>query len=115
MNTTRIDPKYLEKKLWVWDILQIAPTFTQNREKFDLLKGSFLNVLLIHVVKGSEILAHYEDYDAIFYILEGTGIIQIGNEKISVKPGMMVYSPKTELRGIFPDSTFLIMGLQEPH
>jgi quercetin dioxygenase-like cupin family protein len=99
----------------VWDIPEVAEKFTHGREKEVLLRGSFLNVLLIHLTPDAPIPAHYEDYDAVFYILQGKGIIQIASEKIPVQPGRMLFSPKTELRGIFPEEPMLIMGLQEPH
>ena len=99
----------------VWDLSILAESFSQKTEKQVIIRNIFLNALLIHVDPQNEIPAHYEDYDAIFYIIEGTGSIQIGIEKIQVKPRMMIFSPKMQLRGIFPESPLLILGLQEPH
>lgn len=111
----RNKPQEIPPQKNVWDLLQLAQKFTTGKEKQLIVKSKFLNSLLIHVPVGSEIPAHYEDYEALFYIIEGSGEIQIGTERIKVKPGMLVLSPKELLRGIFPDTSLLILGLQELH
>lgn len=98
-----------------WDLKKIAEEFSHGKELKRIIQGSFVNVLMIHITPDSPIPPHYEDYDAIFFVWEGKGVIQIGEEKIPVSSGMMVASPKQLLRGITPDGPLLILGLQEPH
>lgn len=105
----------VNSKVILKDYLKIAEKFPEGREKEILIRSPYMNALLIHLTPGSNIPPHYEDYHATFFVLEGTGIIQIGDEKIDVHSGLMVYSPKELLRGIEPISQLLILGIQEPH
>ena len=98
-----------------WNLLQLAEKFTTGKEKIYLCKTPFVNTVLVHLDSTTEIPPHYEDHHTLFYIIEGTGTIQIGQEQIPVNQGMLVYSPKEKLRGISSENYLLILGIQEPH
>ncbi|MDZ7797537.1 MAG: cupin domain-containing protein [Candidatus Marinimicrobia bacterium] len=54
------------------------------------------NALIVHMLlePGDALLPHKTPVDVVFYVLEGTGTVEIGNEKKEVKKDMLVESPK---------------------
>lgn len=103
------------ENILTWDLCKIAESFTQLKEKTVLKKANFCNTVVVRILPGGDIPAHYEDYNTFFYVLKGTGTIQIGTQMIPVQDGTLVFSPREQLRGIFPKESLLILGIQEPH
>ncbi|MDD2549975.1 MAG: cupin domain-containing protein [Bacteroidales bacterium] len=60
------------------------------------------NVELIHLnLKPGEVLEkHSNPFDVVFYILEGRGIVETDDERISVEPDMCIEIEKDINRGI---------------
>ena len=46
------------------------------------------------LTKGQSLKKHTTPVDVFFYILEGKGEVEIGEEKQSVEKDMLIYSPK---------------------
>lgn len=49
--------------------------------------------VVITLKPGEELKKHITPVDVFFYVLEGTGIVEIGDEKQSVSKDMLVESP----------------------
>ena len=47
----------------------------------------------IHTAIGEHLKKHITPVDAIFYVLEGTGIVEIGDEKLEVTKDTLIDSP----------------------
>ncbi len=99
----------------IQDLNAIARIFGAGRNKETVLKARFLNALLIRLDATAEIPPHYEDYDAVFYVIEGEGQFTIGESIMNGVKGMLINAPKEHIRGIRTTSSLLILGLQEPH
>ncbi len=54
------------------------------------------NALIVHLLikAGEELLPHKTPVDVAFYVLEGKGLVLIGDEKKEVTRGTMIESPK---------------------
>ncbi|RKY56670.1 MAG: cupin domain-containing protein [Candidatus Neomarinimicrobiota bacterium] len=54
------------------------------------------NALIVHLLikAGEKLLPHKTPVDVAFYVLEGRGIVFIGEEKKEVEQGTMIESPK---------------------
>ncbi len=54
------------------------------------------HVQVVHMLlkPGEQILKHTTAVDVFFYVLEGTGIVEIGDEKQEVVKDMLIDSPK---------------------
>ncbi len=50
-------------------------------------------VIHITLEPGQKLIRHITPVDAIFYVVEGTGIVEIGGEKQEVGPDTLVDSP----------------------
>jgi len=51
-------------------------------------------VTVINLKKGQALKKHITPVDVAFYVLKGEGIIEIGDEKISVSENTLIESPK---------------------
>jgi quercetin dioxygenase-like cupin family protein len=94
---------------------RIAAQLQPPRDVHKLLDAPFANARLIRVAPGGDIPPHYEPYDVFFYIVSGTGIIQVGEQRHQVVPGDFLHSPKTLVRGISPETPLVLLGIQEVH
>lgn len=50
-------------------------------------------VMHITLAPGESLVRHITPVDVFFFVLEGTGIVEIGEEKESVKADMLIESP----------------------
>jgi len=88
--------------------------FSSNRIiKKDILEANGFNLALICLDSGQVIPPHMEGYDAVFYVLDGEGIITVGKEEHSVLEGSLVLSPKQERRGIRSIKRLSLLGIRE--
>ncbi|MBS7619167.1 cupin domain-containing protein [Candidatus Bathyarchaeota archaeon] len=62
---------------------------------------------------GQEIPSHPENYDAVFFVLKGEGVFTIGEEKLTLKEGSMIFSSKEKVRGIRSLKRLSILGIRE--
>ena len=81
--------------------------------KKDLIDVEKFNIALICLESDQEIPPHPENYDAVFYVLGGEGVFTIGEEKLKLKEGSMVFSPKEKVRGIKSLEKLSILGIRE--
>ena len=77
------------------------------------------NALIMHLTfqPGDRIPAHSSDVDVTFYVLEGSGIVEIGNEKTKVKRDNLIFSPIGSAHGWYNDSNEVlrIMAMKTPN
>jgi quercetin dioxygenase-like cupin family protein len=74
----------------------------------DRAQSNFSEVFMVIVEPGKSVHHHkHTDTEQIFYMLEGSGILSIGEEKkeFAVKPGNVVRIPVNTLHSIRTDST----------
>jgi mannose-6-phosphate isomerase-like protein (cupin superfamily) len=72
--------------------VQIAdtPHKVAVKKLFNIEHGTFVH---IELKPGEALKRHLTPVDVIFYILEGIGIVEIGNEKESVEKDQLIFSP----------------------
>jgi quercetin dioxygenase-like cupin family protein len=67
-----------------------------NPHKVDARKiyeSNHAQAVLITLQPGEALKKHVTPVDVFFYVLEGTGIVEIGNEQATVEKGQLVESP----------------------
>ena len=87
----------------------------RRQVKKDLLKTSNFNIVLICLEKGQEIPSRPEPYGVCFYVISGKGAFSVGNEKVEMTDGNMVFAPAGEARGIKSVERLTLLGIQDPH
>jgi quercetin dioxygenase-like cupin family protein len=65
-------------------------------------------ITIISLTPGQNLKPHITPVDVAFYVLEGEGIIEIGNEKRTVKMNSLVESPKDIMHCWYNESTSLL-------
>ena len=51
-------------------------------------------VTVIRLKPGQELKKHITPVDVAFYVLEGTGVVQVGEERLTAEANTLVESPK---------------------
>jgi len=102
-------------KLEVWNLFKLTEFSKTQRVKKDVCKTKWFNIVLVCLETGQEIPSRLEPYDVCFYVIDGNGIITVGNEKVDVVRGNMVLAPANVARGIKSKERLTILGIQEPH
>jgi quercetin dioxygenase-like cupin family protein len=87
----------------------------RQRVKKNVLKTKSFNVVLICLGSGQEIPSRPEPYEVCFYIIEGSGIFSVDEEKYDLSNGHMIYVPANAARGIKSKQRLTVLGIQEPH
>lgn len=87
----------------------------RQRVKKDLLKTRNFNVVLICLESDQEIPSRPEPYDVCFYIIDGNGTFTVGNEKVDLTKGNMIFAPANTARGIKSKERLIVLGVQEAH
>lgn len=89
----------------------------QDRQqvKKNVLKTKSFNVVLICLESGQEIPSRPEPYEVCFYIIDGSGIFSVGEEKHDLSKGHMIYVPANTARGIKSNQRLTVLGIQESH
>ena len=59
-----------------------------------LLSNEHVQVVHIHLKAGECLKKHATPVDVFFYVLEGNGIVEIGDEKMALSKDMLIESPK---------------------
>jgi len=69
-----------------------------------LYNSSELIVTVITLQPGEQLKRHITPVDVAFFVLEGTGVIEIGEEKAAISAGTLVESPKDILHCWYNES-----------
>ena len=102
-------------KLDVWDLTGLTEFSKTQRVKKDVFKTKWSNIVLVCLETGQEIPSRPEPYDVCFYVIDGNGTIAVGNEKVDVVRGNIVFAPANVARGIKSKERLTLLGIQEPH
>jgi quercetin dioxygenase-like cupin family protein len=95
------------------DLLNTMESRRQVRK--DLLKTSNFNIVLICLETGQEIPSRPEPYGVCFYVISGKCVFSVGNEKVELTGGNMIFTPAGEARGIKSVERLTLLGIQDPH
>jgi len=87
----------------------------RQRVKKNVLKTKSFNVVLICLESGQEIPLRPEPYEVCFYIIDGSGVFSVGEEKYDLSKGNVIYVLANTARGIKSNQRLTVLGIQEPH
>ena len=59
-----------------------------------LFESEHAQVIEINLKQGEGLKKHITPVDVFFYVLEGTGFVEIGDERVEVSRDMLIESPK---------------------
>jgi len=100
-----------------WTDFEIA----QNPHGVDariLWESEHLQIVHITLKPGETLKKHITPVNVIFYVLEGKGIVEIGDEKQEVGPDSVIYSPSNIPNCWYNESThtlrFLVIKASRP-
>lgn len=75
-------------------------------------------VTVITLEPGQSLKKHMTPVDVAFYVLEGTGVIEIGEEKMEIQKDTLIESPKDILHCWYNESTdtlrFMVIKAPRP-
>jgi len=94
---------------------QLNTVEDRRRVKTDLLKTRNFNVVLICLEAGREIPSRPEPYAVCFYVIDGKGTFTVGNQKVELTRGEMIFAPADKARGILSVERLTLLGIQDPH
>lgn len=60
----------------------------------DVFSHEHVQVVVITLQPGESLLKHLTPVDVFFYVLEGEGVVEIGDEKATVVKDQLIESPK---------------------
>lgn len=76
------------------------------------------NVQVVHISlkQGEQLIKHTTAVDVFFYILEGEGIVEVGDEKQNVVTDMLIDSPKNIPHTLYnnSDELFRVLVVKTP-
>ena len=91
------------------------PAGLDARRLYDMPEAQ---VIHIRLTPGQAVAKHIIPVNAAFYVLEGTGLFEIGEESAEASAGMIVESPASLTRGIVNtgsgDLCFLVFRAPRP-
>ena len=71
--------------------VQETPHGVDVRKMFD---GEYAQVMEIKLMPGESLKKHITPVDVFFYVLEGSGQVEIGDERVDVSKDQLIESPK---------------------
>lgn len=73
-------------------------------------------VVHMHLHPGQQLIKHTTAVDVFFYVLEGEGIVEIGDEKHSVSKDMLIDSPRNIAHCLYnnSDADFRVLVVKTP-
>jgi mannose-6-phosphate isomerase-like protein (cupin superfamily) len=90
------------KKISIENIIEFA---SEKSLRKPLFKENVFDIGLLLYEPGQTTPAHkHLDIDEIFYVISGQGTITVDSEKVSVKDGDILFSPKGENHGFYNTS-----------
>jgi len=102
-------------RLNAWDLAKLAEFSKTQRVKKDICKTKMFNTVLVCLETGQEIPSRPEPYDVCFYVTDGNGTFTVGNEKVDLTKGNMIFAPANVARGIKSKERLILLGIQEAH
>jgi len=89
-----------------------------NVDARNLYKTEHAMVTVITLKPGQSLKRHITPVDVVFYVLEGTGIVEVGEEKKTVGVNTLVESPKDILHCWYNESDadlrFMVVKAPKP-
>jgi quercetin dioxygenase-like cupin family protein len=81
-----------------------------------LYGSEHVQVVHIHLKTGESLIKHAAAVDVFFYVLEGEGIVEIGNEKQAVRKDTLIESPKNIPHCLYNESNadFRVLVVKTP-
>lgn len=75
-----------------------------------------VQVVHIHLKAGESLKKHAAAVDVFFYVLEGEGVVEIGDEKLAVCKDMLIESPKNIPHCLYNESSadFRVLVVKTP-
>lgn len=93
-------------KVSMYDVpLQISPRGIYTRQ---LINEDSCEVVNLVLKEDDSISPHIKPVDVLFYVIKGTGYIEVGNERYQVQEGDVVYGPK-----YIPHAVYVMQGEME--
>jgi quercetin dioxygenase-like cupin family protein len=100
-----------------WDDASVMPT-AHNVDARNLYDTKDAMVTIITLKPGQSLKRHITPVDVAFYVLEGTGIVEIGEEKEEVTKDTLIESPKDILHCWYNESEtdlrFMVIKAPKP-
>lgn len=81
----------------------VSPNFLYISDK--------MRVPLLCLEAGQEIPAH-ASAEGLFYVIQGTGIFTLGEEKTEISPGTLIIAPAGTIRGIKSKDRLVVVAVQ---
>ena len=78
----------------IFDIDTFLSNFPKSRYFIDVMNTSTMEVGIINLKKDQEDTQQPHVSDEIYYVISGSGTIEIDGIKNEVKPGKLIYIPK---------------------
>ncbi len=80
-------------------------------------ENAYIQIVHLLLKPGESLKKHTTPVDVIFYVLEGEGIVEIGNEKQTVIKDMLIDSPKNIPHCLYNESSgdFRILVIKTPN
>lgn len=100
-----------------YEAVEIADTehHVDIRKLFESDNVSVLEIKLNH---GQEVKKHTAPVETFFYVIEGQGVISVGDEEVHASPDMLVVSPQGMEHGIINEGDepmrFLVVKAPKP-
>lgn len=95
--------------------VQETPHGVDVRKLFD---SEHVQVVEIQLLRGESLKKHITPVDVFFYVLEGTGEVEIGDERAEVKTDDLIESPKGIPHRLLNESSpafrFLVVKTPKP-
>jgi len=77
---------------------------------------SLENIELVMIRAGSNSRRHYHRHsDAVIYIVNGRGRLQLGAESVEYEPHMKIAIPSNTLHGFATETETVFLSIQSPH
>ena len=81
-----------------------------------LHSNEYVQAVHIHLKAGESLKKHATPIDVFFYVLEGEGIVEIGDEKLTVTKDTLIESPKNIPHCLYNESNadFRVLVVKTP-
>jgi quercetin dioxygenase-like cupin family protein len=95
--------------LYVNDIKNRAVFSTEGPNPQFLVDTAAFKVLVVGLEAGQQVPLHPAE-TAMYYFLEGEGLMTVGDETYAVRPGVMLIAPDGAPRGINAKTRLIFLG-----
>ena len=100
-----------------WSKTEIMET-AHKVDARNLYQAPELMVTIITLLPGQQLKRHITPVNVAFYVLEGTGIVEVGEEKAEVGAGALIESPKDIVHCWYNESavplSFMVIKAPKP-